>query len=328
MRRRAFLGGLCGGLTFAALSARAQLARQRKLGVILNYNEGDPEGQVRLNALNQQLARQGWGNERDLQVSVRWTAGQPHLMRERVAEFIRQPVDVMVVNSTPLLTAVVGQTDAVPVVFTQVADPVSTGFVTNYSRPGGNITGFTDYDVSIAGKWVELLKAAAPRAERILVLLDPDQKNHASFLQVAETAAAAAKLQLSKAEVHDRDGIDRAITALSGRSDGGLLVLPGPLANTQRDLIIQLANRFRLPAIYPQKYYVRDGGLLYYGADQLVQWTKAGEYVDRILRGEKPGNLPVQGPTKFELVVNLTAAKAIGLTPSATFLAGADEVLD
>jgi len=329
MTRRAFLGGLCGGLTIAALSAHAQPARlPRKLGVILNYVEGDPEGQARLDALNQQLAQRGWRGERDLQVNVRWAAGQPRLMREHAAEFVRQLVDVMVVNSTPLLTVVMELTNAVPVVFTQVADPVASGFLTNYSRPGANITGFTDFDVLIAGKWVELLKAAAPRVEKILVLLDPEQKNHAAFLHAAELAAAAAKLQLSRAEVHDRDGIERAIAALSGQSDGGLLVLPGPLANTQRGVIIQLANRLRLPAIYPQKYYVREGGLLYYGADQLIQWSMAAEYVDRILRGEKPGNLPVQAPTKFELVVNLAAAKAIGITPSATFLAGADEVLD
>jgi putative tryptophan/tyrosine transport system substrate-binding protein len=328
MRRREFVGGLGATLAMWPLVARGQGGRLRKIGVVMNFAEADVEGQARFSTLKAKLHQLGWLDDRDIEISVRWAAGKSNLMLAHMAELVSQPADVIVVNSTPLLAVAKQITTAIPIVFTQVADPIGSGFLTNYARPGGNITGFTDFDVSIAGKWAEILKEAAPGIGRLTVLLAPDQKNHGAFLQVIEAAAPILKLQVSKAEIHSRDEIEQAITALSGQPDRGLIVLPGPLANGQRDMIIQLTRRFHLPAIYPFKYYVKDGGLLYYGAEQLSQWTKAAEYVDRVLKGERPGDLPVQAPTKFELVVNAKAAKIIGLTIPATLLATADEVIE
>jgi putative ABC transport system substrate-binding protein len=238
------------------------------------------------------------------------------------------PTDVLVVNSTPLLAIVKELTRTIPIVFTQVADPISSGFVENYARPYGNITGFTDFDASMAGKWLEMLKDAAPGVDRVTVLSDPKQMNHQAFRRAIESAGASLKIEVSVAAVSAEPDLEQGITALRGQSDRGLVVLPGPVNNLLRDSIIQLAAKYRLPAVYPFRYYVRDGGLIYYGVDQVDQWPKAATYVSRILRGEKLSELPVEAPTKFELIVNLRAAKALGLTISPTFLATADEVIE
>jgi putative ABC transport system substrate-binding protein len=202
--------------------------------------------------------------------------------------------------------------------------------VNSYARPGGNITGFTDSDASLAGKWMEILKEAAPFVDRVIVVRDPKRMNpiHDAYFHVIESAGASLNVQVSAAEVHDRAEIEKAITELAGQVDRGLIVLPGPINNTLRGSIIQMAARYRLPAIYPFKYYVMDGGLLYYGVEQVDQWPKAAGYVDRILRGEKPSQLPVQGPTKFELVINLKTAKVLGLDVPPKLLARADEVIE
>ena len=244
------------------------------------------------------------------------------------AQLVSQPADIIVVNSTPLLAVLKRLTSTIPIVFTQVADPVGSGFVSNYARPGGNITGFTDFDTSIAEKWVEVLKEVVPSVNRMTVLLDPDQLNHRLFLRSIQSAAPALKVQISVAEVHNRAEIGQAISSLAGQAGSGLIVLPGPLDNTQRDLIIQSTAHFHLPAVYPFKYYAKEGGLLYYGINQVDQWAKAAGYVDRILRGEKPGELPLQSPTKFELVINLKTAKALGVNIPPTLLALADEVIE
>jgi putative ABC transport system substrate-binding protein len=244
------------------------------------------------------------------------------------AQFVSQPADIIVANSTPLLAILKSLTSTIPIVFTQVADPVGSGFVSNYARPGGNITGFTDFDVSIAGKWIEVLKAVVPSVNRMTVLLDPGQLNHGSFLRSIQSAAPTSKVQISVAEVHSRAEIEQAITSLAGQADSGLIVLPGPLDNTQRDLIIQSTARFHVPAVYPFKYYAKDGGLVYYGINQVDQWAKAAGYVDRILRGENPSELPLQSPTKFELVINLKTAKALGIDVSPAVLSIADGVIE
>jgi putative ABC transport system substrate-binding protein len=329
MRRREFIT-LLGGTALAwPLAARAQQGeRLRRIGVLMSYAEGDPEGKDRFAALHDQLGKLGWADGRNVAIETRWAAGQANLMLVFATELVTQPVDVIVAQSTPVLGVVKQLTSTIPVVFTQVADPAGSGFVSNYARPGGNITGFTDYDPAIAGKWLEILKEAAPRTNRVTVFFDPDQVNHQRFLRVIESSAPALKMQVSVATVHNRIEIEQAIANAAGQSDGALIVLPGPLHNTQRASIIEAAARYRLPAVYPFKYYVKDGGLLYYGIDQLAQWPDAAGYVDRILKGEKPADLPVQAPTKYDLAINLKTAKTLGLTVSATLIARADEVIE
>jgi putative ABC transport system substrate-binding protein len=329
MKRRDFIVVVGGAVAAWPFDTSAQERnRVSKLGVIMNYAENDLEGKARLSALRDQLAKLGWAEGNNIQVDVRWPAGKNDLMLTYAAQLVSQPVDVILANSTPLLGILKQLTNTVPIVFVQVADPISTGFVTNYARPGGNLTGFTDFDTSIAGKWVEVLKEVAPFVNRVTVLLNPEQANHPVFLRVIESAASTFRVQVSSSEVHNRTEIEQAIAAVAGQTDRGLIVLPGPLNNTQRKSIIELADRFHLPAVYPFKYYAKDGGLLYYGDNQLDQWSKAAGYVDRILRGEKPSDLPVQAPTKYELVINLNTAKALGLAIPPTLLARADEVIE
>jgi putative ABC transport system substrate-binding protein len=219
-------------------------------------------------------------------------------------------------------------TDTIPIVFTQVADPVGSGFVSNYTQPDGNITGFTDYDPSVAGKWLEVLKEAAPRIDHVAVFWDPDQINHQRFLRVIEAAASLLKAQVAVVMARSRAEIEQVIANMAGQADGGLIVLPSPFYATLRASIIEVAGRYRVPAVYPFKYYVKEGGLLYYGSDQLDEWPHAADYVDRILKGEKPASLPVQAPTKFELIINLKTAKALGLAVPPLMLGRADEVIE
>lgn len=328
MRRRAFIGLLGGAAAWSFAARAADRDHVKTIGVIINYAETDPEGQARFSALREQLQRLGWTEGSDIRIEPRWAAGRPDLMLAYAAQFVSQPADIIVANSTPLLAILKSLTSTIPIVFTQVADPVGSGFVSNYARPGGNITGFTDFDVSIAGKWIEVLKAVVPSVNRMTVLLDPGQLNHGPSLRSIQSAAPTSKVQISVAEVHSRAEIEQAITSLAGQADSGLIVLPGPLDNTQRDLIIQSTARFHVPAVYPFKYYAKDGGLVYYGINQVDQWAKAAGYVDRILRGENPSELPLQSPTKFELVINLKTAKALGIDVSPAVLSIADGVIE
>ncbi|TMJ80432.1 MAG: ABC transporter substrate-binding protein [Alphaproteobacteria bacterium] len=329
MRRRAFITLLGGAAAAWPLAARAQQRdRVRRVGVIMNYTESDPEGQARCSALRQRLHELGWVEGSNIQIEVRWVGGKTDRMQTYATEFVRLPSEVIVVNSTPLLAVVKQLTRTIPIVFAQVADPIASGFASSYARPGENITGFTDFDVSIAGKWIEVLKEAAPFINRVTVLRDPKQTNHDAFLRVIETTGDSLKVQVSAAGVSDRAGIEQTISALAGQMDRGLAVLPGPVNNTLRESIIQLVARYHVPAIYPFRYYARDGGLLYYGIDQVDQWPKAAGYVDRILKGEKPNELPLQAPTKFELIINLKTAKALGIEIPPTLLARADEVIE
>jgi putative ABC transport system substrate-binding protein len=329
MRRRKFITLLGGAAAAWPLAARAQNRdRVRRIGVIMNYAEIDLEGQDRFSALRERLHKLGWTEGSNIQTEVRWAAGKTDRMQAYATELVSLPADVIVVNSTPLLAVLKQLTRTIPIVFAQVADPIGSGFVGSYARPGENITGFTDFDTSIAEKWMEVLKEAAPFVNRVTVLLDPKQMNHDAFLRVIESTAPSFKIQVSEAGVRDRAEIEQAITALAGQVDRGLVVLPGPVNNTLRNSIIPLAARYHLPAIYPFKYYVRDGGFLYYGIDQVDQWPRAAGYVDRILRGEKTSELPVQAPIKFELAINLKTAKALGLEVPPMLIARADDVIE
>jgi len=330
MNRRAVISLIGGAAAAPSLAwprpARAQ--KMRQVGAIMNYAETDREGQARLSALRDGLHRLGWVEGSNIRLEYRWAGGQTARMQTYATELVGLPAEVIVVNSTPLVGMLIPLARTIPIVFVQVADPVSSGFVSSYARPSGNITGFTDFDTSIAGKWVEVLKEAAPSVKEVAVLLHPEQVNHHAFWDVIKSTAPSLQIQPFAARVHTRLDIEEAITSLAGQPDRGLIVLPGPLNNTLRDPIIQLTARHRVPAIYPFKYYAKEGGLLYYGNDQVDQWPKAAGYVDRILHGEKPGNLPVQAPTKFELIVNMKTAKALGLDVPPTLLARADEVIE
>jgi putative ABC transport system substrate-binding protein len=328
MRRRTFIKVLGGAAAWPAVVRAQERQRVRVIGVLMNYAENDPEGQARFSVLREQLQKLGWLEGGNIRIQTRWTAAKADLMQAYTAELVSLPADVLVANSTPLLTTLQPLTRTIPIIFTQVADPIGSGFVHSYSRPEGNITGFPDFDPSIAGKWMEVLKEAAPFVDRVTAIRHPDQANHPAFLRVIEAAAASLKMEVSATAVRDRAGVEQAITALAGQADRGLLVLPGAVNNSLRDSIIQAAARYHLPAIYPFKYYAKEGGLMYYGADQADQWPKAAGYVSRILRGEKPGDLPVQAPTKFELVINLKTAKALSLTVPDKMLALADEVIE
>lgn len=328
MRRRELITLIgAAAVAWPRAGSAQQQNRTPKIGVIMNYAPTDPEGTARFSALQEQLGKLGW-QEGNSQIEVRWAAGKPALMLTFASEFISQPVDVIVANSTPLLSLLKRLTTTIPIVFVQIADPVGGGFVSSYARPGGNITGFTDFEASVAGKWLEVLKDVAPSITQAAVLLDPGQTNHPTFLRAIQSAAPAFKVQAVAAQARNPDEIEQALAATAGQPDRGLIVLPGPLNNTHRDLIIRLAARFRLPAVYPFRYYATDGGLLYYGVDQVDQWREAARYVGRVLHGEKPGDLPVQAPTKYELVINLKTAKALGLTVPPAILATADGVIE
>jgi putative tryptophan/tyrosine transport system substrate-binding protein len=259
MRRREFIG-LVGGGAFAwpVATLAQQIEHVRRIGIIMNYAEADPEGQERLSVLRDRLNKLGWTPGKNIQIEVRWTAGQLDRMRAHAAELISIPVDILVGNGTPLLKALKALTHTIPIVFVQIADPARTGIVSSYARPDGNITGFTDLE-SIAGKWMEVLKEAAPFVSRVMVLANPEQPIHREFLREIDTAAPSLKIEISVAEGSDRAGIQQAVSALAGQSDFGLIALPGPTNNTLRDSIIQSAARYRLPAIYPYKYRSEGG---------------------------------------------------------------------
>ena len=326
MRRRTFIEGIAALAAAWPIAARAQ--HMRRIGVLINYAEDDPEGAARLAALRDRLGTLGWTDGGNVQIEARWPAGRADLMLTYAGQLVSQPADVIVAQTTLVMTILKKLTDTIPIVFTQVADPAGSGFVSNYARPGGNITGFTDFDPPVAGKWLQVLKEAASQIDHVTVFSDPDQINHQRFLRAIETTAAPLKTPVSVVTVRSRAEIERAIRSMAGQADGGLIVLPGPLYNIQRASIIEAAARYRVPAVYPFKYYVKEGGLLCYGDDQLDQWRHAADYVHRILKGEKPADLPVQAPTKYELVINLKTANALGLTIPAAMLSVADELID
>ena len=327
--RRVFLSSLGGLVAAWPLAARAQSGGpMRRIGALMNYAEGDPEGEARVAALRQALHEHGWIDGTSIRIDVRWGQGRAERVKAAAAELASQPLEAIVVNSTPALTALRQATRTIPIVFVQVSDPLGSGFVANIAHPEGNLTGFADYEPSIVGKWIELLKEAAPSVSKAAVLLDPQAGNQMAFWHAAQAAAPAAKLEIAMTAVHNRAEIEAAVAGAAGEPSIGLIVLPTPVNNTSRDTIIKAAAQHRVPAIYPYRYYASDGGLMSYGIDQIDQWRDAAGYVDRILRGDTPANLPVQAPTRLGLWINLATAKALGLDLPVTLLARADEVIE
>jgi ABC-type uncharacterized transport system substrate-binding protein len=328
MHRRSFIT-LLGGATAWPLAARAQQGeRVRRIGVFSALSADDPEWQARLAAFHQGLQELGWTVGRNIRIEHRVGSGNNDDFRRRAAELVALAPDAIVVNGTSPLTPLLQATRQVPVVFVNVSDPVGAGFVASLARPGGNATGFTQFEYGMSGKWLELLKQIAPGLKRAVVLRDGAIPTGIAQIAVLFSAAPSFGMVVSPLDVRDPDDIERGVAAFASASDGGLILTASGAGLRHRELIIALAARHRLPAIYPYRIFVTVGGLMSYGIDTIDGFRRAAGYVDRILKGEKPADLPVQQPTKFELTLNLKTAKALGLEVPATLLATADEVIE
>ena len=329
IKRREFITLLGGAAATWPLAARAQQPeRVRRIGVLINPAADDPEGQGRLAAFLQALALLGWIVDRNVRIDYRWAAGDPDRARRGAAELVALAPDVILAATTPGVTAVQQATRTVPIVFVTVIDPVSAGFVSTLARPGGNTTGFALFEYGTSAKWLELLKQIAPRVTRVAVVRDPTQVSGTGQLAAIQAVAPSFGVELSPVDVRDAGEIERAIATFARSPNGGLIVTASPAQAAQRKLIIEQAARLRLPAVYAFRYNVVDGGLISYGPDSIDPYRRAATYVDRILKGEKPADLPVQAPTKYETVLNLMTAKALGLTVPAEVLIRADEVIE
>jgi len=329
MQRREFITLLGGAAVAWPLAARAQQPdRVRRIGVLMGYAESDPEGQRCIKAFLQGLQELGWAPGRNVQIEYRWGGADPDRIQTYATELVGSKPDVILAQTALVLVPLQQETHTIPIVFMQVIDPVESGFVASMARPTGNLTGFAPFEASVTTKWLEMLKEISPSVIQVAVILNPDQSPNVVMLRAIEAVAPSLGVHLTVAGVHDAADIERAVNALMRESNGGLVVLPNPITINHRELIITLAAQHRLPAVYPYRYFVADGGLMSYGADIVDQYRRAAGYVDRILNGEKPADLPGQAPTKYELVINLTTAKALGLTVPPSLLTRADEVIE
>jgi putative ABC transport system substrate-binding protein len=310
------------------LAAHAQPERMRRIGVLLPATSDDAEFQARLAAFHQGLALLGWTIGRNVRIDTRWTDGNAAEIRRHAAELAALAPDVILSAGTSTVEPLLQATRTVPIVFPSVVDPVGAGFVDSLARPGGNATGFMTFEYSLSGKWLELLKEIAPSITRAAVLRDPTVGSGTSQFAVIQAMAPSLRVEVNPVNARDAGEIERAIAAFARSANGGLIVTGSALAALHRGLIVTLAARHKLPAVYFFRSFVAAGGLISYGADFVDQYRRAAGYVDRILRGEKPADLPVQGPTKYETVLNLKTAKALGLTVPQTVLARADEVIE
>jgi putative ABC transport system substrate-binding protein len=328
MRRRDFMKAIAGTATVWPLVGRAQQGqRMRRIGVLMNLAADDVEGQARLSAFVEALSDLGWKNASNVQIDICWGAGDSNLFHQCAAKLVGLAPDIILAASASTMDSLLNRTGSVPIVFTQVPDPVGSGYVRSLAHPGGNVTGFTQFDFSMAGKWIGLLKTIEPSLTRAIVLRDVDTTGAGQFGAI-QTAARSIGVEVSPTGVRNTSNIENAILDFARFPKGGLVVTGSAPAAAHRELIITLAARHRLPAIYPFRYFVHSGGLLSYGPTTIDPYIRAAGYVDRILRGEKPGNLPVQAPTKYELVINKKTAKALGLDLPRTLLAGANEVIE
>jgi putative tryptophan/tyrosine transport system substrate-binding protein len=328
VRRREFIT-LLGGAAAWPLVARAQQTdRVRRIGVLMNLAADDPESQRRMTAFVQGLQQLGWTDGRNVRIETRWGAADVDRFRSYAAELVALAPDVILASGHPSVVALQQATRTVPIVFLQVVDPVGAGFVASLARPGGNATGFTVFEYSISGKWLELLKEVAPSVTRAAIIRDAAITAGTGQFAAIQAVAPSLGIEVSPIGVRDAGEIERAIGAFAHSSNGGLIVTGSALAAVHRDLIVTLAARHKLPAVYSFRYFATVGGLISYGPDSMDPYRRAAGYVDRILKGERPADLPVQAPTKFELVINLKTAKALGLEVPATLLARADEVIE
>ena len=327
MWRREFIA-FVGGVAACPLFVRAQQAeRMRRIGVLMGLPPGDPGGQVEVMALKEGLQTLGWKEGGNLQAEFSWPGGDPQRIRAAAKELVALGCEVLVGRSTPVVAALLAETRTIPIVFVIVVDPVGSGFVASLARPGGNVTGFQNYEFSMGGKWLELLKQVAPTASRAALIYNPKTAPQ-EFVRSMETIAPSLSLRPVHAAVTSPSEIDSTIGAFAREPDGGMVVVPDIFTAANRKQIIGLAAQYKLPTIYPHALHTKDGGLISYGPDTPDLFRRVASYVDRILKGEKPSHLPVQQPTKYELVVNLETAKALGVTIPPTLLTIANEVIE
>jgi len=329
MRRREFIT-LVGGAAAWPMAARAQQnERVRRIGVLVASPADDAEWKARLAAFNDGLAQLGWIEGRNMRVDTRWATTNADDLRKQAAELVATTPDVLVAASgTTSIAPLLQATRTVPIVFAIVVDPVGAGFVASLARPGGNATGFTMFEYGMSGKWLELLKQIAPGVTRAAVLRDPAIASGIGQFGAIQAVAPSLGVELSPVDVRDAPEIERAVAAFAGIPNGGLVVTASPSSTIHRDLIVALAARHKLPAVYWERFYVAAGGLISYGPDRLDQYRQAAGYVDRILKGEKAADLPVQVPTKFQIVINQRTAKALGIAVPQSVLTRADEVIE
>jgi len=330
VRRREFISSL-GGVAIAwPLGARAQPPdRVKRIGVLIGIAENDPESQRRIAALRAALRGLEWVEGRNIQIDYRWTAGDAKLAKAYAKELVGLAPAVIVCHTTPVLEALRQETKTIPIVFALVTDPVGAGFVASLAQPGGNITGFTTFDFSIGGKWVEILKEVAPRVTRVALIFRPESAPFAQqYVQAVEGIASSFGVKSVAAPARDFADLESKVAAFAAEANGGLIIVPDAFAAVQRVPITELAARHRIPAVYPFRYFCALGGLVSYGIDAVEIFQRTASYVDRILKGAKPGDLPIQKATKYELVINLRTAKALGLDVPPTLLARADEVIE
>ena len=331
MQRREFITGLSSATAAWPLTARAQQPdRIRRIGVLMAYAEDDPEGIVRVAKFRQELERLGWSEGLNVRIDYRFTAARADQFQVLAKELVALHPDVILAHATGNAAALQQETRAIPIVFVNVSDPIGAGFVTSLARPGGNLTGVLHYEASIAGKWLAMLKEITPRLARAALVGNPKVMltGYNYFLRAAEATAPSFAIELVPSHVENAADIERAIESFARVPNGGLVLPPDSTTNVHRDLVIGLAARHRLPAIYTARLFVAAGGLMSYGTDQVEMFGQTATYIDRILRGAKPADLPVQAPTRYETVLNLKTAKALGLDVPPSLLVRADEVID
>jgi len=329
VRRREFitlLGGAAATWSFAALAQQSNL--MWRMGVLMGFPEGDPHAQAYVLAMRQKLESLGWVEGRNIRIERRWGTSDAATMRKNAQDLVALTPDVILANGSASMGPLLEVTRTVPIVFVTVADPVGAGYVNSLARPGGNVTGFVLYEFGLSGKWLELLKEVAPRVTRVGVIRDASISAGVGQFAAIQSVAPSLGVEATPINMKDATEIDRAMADFARVPNGGLIGTGGPLAGMHRDLITALAARNKLPAVYFRRAMVSSGGLISYGPDLMEHFRQAASYVDRILKGEKPADLPVQAPTKFELVINLKTAKALGLSVPATLIARADEVIE
>jgi len=330
VKRREFITLLGGAAAAWPLAARTQQnERVRRIGVLMAYPESDPGGPVRIAAFQEELQRLGWTEGRNTRIDIRWGAVDPQSSQRLAHELAALQPDLILSQDTPTTAALLQQTRTIPIIFAVAADPVGSGFVSSLARPGGNVTGFINMEPTMAGKWLELLKEIALRVNRVAFLFNPATATYAeNYLNHFKAAAASFAVEATTASVHDKSELESIIAAAAREPNGGLIVMPDAFMTIHRAEIIALAARYRLPAVYPYRYFAEIGGLLSYGSDALDQYRRAATYADRILRGAKPSELPVQLPVKFELVINLKTAKELGLDVPSFLQQRADDAIE
>jgi len=327
MKRRVFIAGL-GGAAVLPFAARAQQERVRRIGVLLPASADDPEYQARVAAFHQALAQLGWSIGRNVRIDTRWATANAAEIRRHVAELAALAPDVILAFGSSTVGPLLQATRTVPIIFPVAADPVGAGLVDSLARPGGNATGFMNFEYSIGGKWLELLRQIAPGVTRVAVLRDTTVGSGTSQFAAVQTVAPSLRVEVNPVNMRDAGETERAVAAFAHAPNGGLIVTASGAMERHRELIITLAARHKLPAVYYERSFVTAGGLISYGPDYVDQFRRSAGYVDRILKGEKPADLPVQAPTRYELVINLKTAKALGLAVPPSVLARADEVIE